>query len=73
MPAIETEQHAGRAGDPRFVDEETDVDRHRALIGRIEVGHGVQAVSVAAEAQCLWLTAADTHNLYKRHKIYFLP
>src|SRR6266705_6064120 len=58
LPAVETEQHAGRAGDPRFVDQQTGVARRGALIRKVDVGHGIEAVSVAAEGQYFWFTAA---------------
>src|SRR5262245_20184383 len=46
---IETEQHAGRAPDPGFVDQKPYIGRDAALVRQVEVGSVVETVTVTAE------------------------
>ena len=59
--AVEAQQHAGRAPEPRLVHQQADVRGHGALIRRVQVRRGVEPVRVAGERQRRKLAAAALH------------
>ena len=49
LVAIEAEQHARRAPDPRLVDQQLHVHRHGVLVGQVEILGRVKSVAVLLE------------------------
>src|SRR3989442_3865609 len=54
----QTEKHPRGAADLRLIHQESYVDGQTVLVRRVQVGRGVESVSVASKGQSLWLPPA---------------